>query len=119
MKKLLIFIVTLFFVMGCNWVPTINEVTEGTLEPVEELLTEDNNSKRYVRLDRYFLNEQVDKLTYKGTLKATVFYEKESYKRFGQYNYRWVTELDSLKIYRTVTITFMDKKYEQYTISIQ
>ena len=63
--------------MGCNCVPTINEVTEGTLKPVEELLTEDNNSKRYVRLDRYFLNEQVDKLTYKGTLKATVFYEKK------------------------------------------
>ena len=68
-------------------------------------------------MDRYFLSEQVDDLTYKGTLKATAFYNKT---RWDRKRLEFVADVpDSTKLYRTVIIKFRDKKYDYYTISIQ
>lgn len=118
MKRLLtIFaLTTLFFLAGCSLAPSIDRVQEDTAEGVEELLTEDNNEKISLRLDRYFLSEQVDDLTYKGTLKATAFYKSS---KWDSKRYKFVDVPDSTKLYRTVIIKFRDKKYDYYTISIQ
>lgn len=106
----------LFFVMGCSSAPKIEEVEKDTKEGVEQLLTEDNNEELTLRLDRYFLSEQVDDLTYKGTLKATAFYKSS---KWDKNRFKIVEVPDSTKLYRNVIIKFRDKKYDYYTISIQ
>ena len=118
-KKLLttLAITTLLSLFGCSTVPSIEEVQENTAAGVESLLTEDNNEELSLRMDRYFLNEQVDDLTYKGKLKATAFYNKT---RWDRKRLELVADVpDSTKLYRTVIIKFRDKKYDYYTISIQ
>lgn len=118
-KKLLttLAITTLLFLFGCSTVPSIEEVQESTAAGVESLLTEDNNEELSLRMDRYFLNEQVDDLTYKGKLKATAFYNKP---RWDRKRLELVADVpDSTKLYRTVIIKFRDKKYDYCTISIQ
>ena len=109
-------IASLLFMMGCSSVPKIEDVERDTKEGVEQLLTEDNNEGLSLRLDRYFLSEQVDDLTYKGTLKATAFYKSS---KWDSNRYKIVEVPDSTKLYRTVIIKFRDKKYDYYTISIQ
>ena len=119
MKKLLttFAIATLLSLIGCSTVPSIEKVQESTADGVESLLTEDNNEELSLRMDRYFLSEQVDDLTYKGTLKATAFYNKT---RWDRKRLEFVADVpDSTKLYRTVIIKFRDKKYDYYTISIQ
>lgn len=117
MKKILtaLTFATLLTFVGCSSVPSIEEVQEETKEGVEELLTEDNNKELSLRMDRFFLSEQVDDLTYKGTLKATAFYKSS---RWDSRRYRIIEVPDSTKLYRTVIIKFRDKKYDFYTISI-
>lgn len=118
MKKLLITfaIATLLSLIGCSSVPSIETVQESTVDDVESLLTEDNNEELSFRMDRYFLQERVDDLTYKGCLKATLFYKSPEW---DSKQYKVVEVLDSTKLYRTVIIKFWDKKYDHYTISIQ
>ena len=108
MKKKMSFILAAFITFmftGCSNSPSIEDVEESTREGVENLLTEDNSKKVSMRMDRYFLSEQVDDLTYTGTVKTTVFL------KYGR-------STDSLKVYRPVTIKFRSKKYDYYTISI-
>lgn len=64
---------TLLSLIGCSSVPSIEKVQESSAEGVENLLTVDNNEEMSYHLDRYFLSEQVDDLTYKGSIKATAF----------------------------------------------
>ena len=118
MKKILttLALTTLFALIGCSTAPSIEDVQESTAEGVESLLTEDNNENLFLRMDRYFLSEQVDELTYKGTLKATAFYKSP---KWDDRRYKFVDVPDSTKLYRTVIIKFRDKKYDYYTISIQ
>lgn len=118
MKKLLttFMLATLLTLIGCSTAPSIEKVQESTAEGVEALLTEDNNEELSLRMDRYFLSEQVDELTYKGSLKATAFYKSSK----ADWNLHKIVEVaDSTKLYRTVIIKFRDKKYDYYTISIQ
>ena len=118
MKKILTVsaLATIFLLASCSIAPSIEEVEESTTEGVEELLTEDNNVELSLRMDRYFLSEQVDELTYKGTLKATAFYKSS---KWDSRRYKFVEVPDSTKLYRTVIIKFRDKNYDTYTISIQ
>ncbi len=106
---------SLLLMMGCSSVPKIEDVEEDSKEGVERLLTEDNNDKLTYRLDRYFLSEQVDDLTYKGTMKATAFRKSQ---KFDSYRLEMVQVTDSTKLYRNVIIKFRDKRYDFYTISI-
>ena len=118
MKRLLttLSLSALLTLIGCSSVPSIEKVQESSAEGVESLLTEDNNEELSYRLDRYFLSEQVDDLTYKGSLKATAFYKSPGY---DWDRHDIVYKEDSTKFYRTVIIKFRDKKYDYYTISIQ
>ena len=110
-------ITTLLFLIGCSIAPSIEKVQESTADGVESLLTEDNNEELSLRMDRYFLSEQVDELTYKGTLKATAFYNKT---RWDRKRLEFVSDVpDSTKLYRSVIIKFRDKKYDYFTITIQ
>lgn len=85
-----------------NNAPSIDEVESMTKKGVEDLLSEDDDKNHYYKLDRYFLTEQTDLLTYTGNLKATYYW-------YG----------NSSKVYRRVTIKFSDNKFERYTISIK
>ena len=116
MKKLFILVLGIVCLYGCVTSPSIELLQEKTLSDVEELITEDNNEELSIRLDRYFLSEQVDDLTYKGSVKATAFYKKTSW---DWNRNRIVDTKDSLKFYKSVIIKFRDKKYDYYTISIQ
>ena len=118
MKRLLtaLSLSALLLSIGCSTIPSIETVQESSAESVESLLIEDNNEELSYRLDRYFLSEQVDDLTYKGTLKATAFYKSPDY---DWNSHQFVDKEDSTKFYRTVIIKFRDKKYDYYTISIQ
>ena len=119
MRKILITLAlaALLAMIGCTTAPSIEKVRVDTTESVRNLLTEDNNADLSLRMDRYFLSEQVDELTYKGTLKATAFYNKT---RWDIRQMKFVRDVpDSTKLYRTVIIKFFDKKYDGYTISIQ
>ena len=107
---------SLLLLMGCSSAPKIEDVEKDTKDGVEQLLTEDNNDELTLRLDRYFLSEQVDDLTYKGTLKATAFYKSP---QWDSNRLKIVQVPDSTKLYRNVVIKFRDKKYDYYTISIQ
>ena len=107
---------SLLFMMGCSFAPKIEDVEKSTKEGVEELLTEDNNDELSFRLDRYFLSEQVDEMTYKGTLKATAFYNSP---KWDSNRFKVIQVPDSTKLYRTVIIKYRDKKYDHYTISIK
>ena len=51
--------------------PSIESVERRVKSGVEDLLTEDNTNNNYYQLDRFFLSEQTDPLTYIGSLKAT------------------------------------------------
>lgn len=105
-------------VTACDWIPSIDKVEKETRESVEELLTEDNNQDAFFRLDRYFLDEQLDLRTYTGSMKATYFYKNEH----GKWNSRrggWVATQDSLKVYWSVTIKYRGWKFDAYTISIR
>lgn len=118
MKRLLtsFTLAALLSLIGCSTAPSIEKVEESTAKGVEELLTEDNNENLSLRMDRYFLSEQVDELTYKGMLKATAFYKSATWDRN---RFKVVEVPDSTKLYRTVIIKFRDKKYDYYTISIR
>lgn len=117
-KKLLtaLALAVLLTLIGCSAIPSIEKVQESTTENVEALLTEDNNTNLSLRMDRYFLSEQVDELTYKGSLKATAFYKSS---KLDRGSHRIIEVPDSTKLYRTVIIKFRDKKYDYYTISIR
>ena len=111
LKKLLTLsaICLLFSLSGCSFAPSIEEVEEFTARAVEGLLVEDNNEELVLRMDRYFLSEKTDELTYVGSLKATALYYGPWHKSVP----------DSTKLYRTVTIKFRDRHYEHYTITIE
>lgn len=126
MKKIFMAI-AIFMVAGCNIAPNIEVVEKESAKLVEELLTEDNNQERFVRLDRYFLSEKVDALTYTGTLKATVFYnttkfDEGKWRNNMRNNRYWeddtVVVQDSTKFYKTVIVKFRDKRYNYYTVEI-
>ena len=116
MKKQIVILSLICLLASCVSAPTIDEVETQTREGVEELLTEDNNENLSFRLERYFLTEQTDDLTYVGTLKATAFYKD---KRWNDRTLRIQEVLDSTRLYRSVEIKFRDKKYQHYTISIK
>lgn len=103
-KKLFagVVVVLLFIIQGCSYVPTIEDVENGTREGVEGLLMESADHGHTFRLDDYYLVEQIDDLTYRGGLQATEFYKR-----------------DSTKIYRSVIIKYQDKKYERCEITIR
>lgn len=107
---------TLLTLVACTSAPSIEKVQEETTDDVENLLTEDNNDELYFRFDRYFLSEQVDDLTYKGTVKSTAFYQD---RKWDDNKHKFVNGIDSLKLYRTVIIKFRDKKYDYYTVTIE
>ena len=109
-------LVALLSLIGCSTAPSIEKVEESTAKGVEELLTEDNNAELSFRMDRYFLSEQVDELTYKGSLKATAFYKSP---KWDSNRFKMIEVPDSTKLYRTVIIKFRDKKYDSYTIQIR
>ena len=102
-------------IIGCNSMPTIQEVREQTEDGVRELLMENYSDEIQLRMDRYFLDTQVDELTYTGALKATAFFKNPTWDS----NRGIVVEVDdSIGFYRTVKIKFLDKKYEEYSITI-
>ena len=105
MKRFLVFILGAMLICSCSTKPDIQDVEDNTRADVESLLTEDNNGRLWLRMDRYFLSDDTQPLTYRGYLKATAFY-------------RFYNRTDSLKVYYDVTIKFRDKKYDWYTISI-
>jgi hypothetical protein len=96
--------------------PTIEEAEEYTADGVEELLMEDNNDELTLRMDRYFLDEQIDDYTFKGSLKGTAFYKKA---RWDRNRLTYVYDVpDSMKFYKPVIIRFRDKKYKSFSITI-
>lgn len=107
MKKLLFFILLMVCLLSCTTNLSISEVQNGTIEAAKELLEEDNNTDRYFRMDRYFIDENPDKFIYTGTLKSTLFYKS------------YYTGLDSLKVYFDVIVKFQDTKYNAFTISLE
>ena len=109
MRRIAICGIIVFSIMmtACSKEPTIDEVEQSSADAVERLLTEDNNEDLYLRLDRFFLDEHPDKLTYTGTLKATAFY-KNKLGKWDSSRVRWVATTDSLKLYRSVEIKFRD-----------
>ena len=105
--KLLALATATFILFGCkDKAPDIQKVQDATESSVEQLLTEDNNEQIYLRMDRYFLSEQTNPLTYEGYLKATAFF------------HIFPTRTDSLKVYKKVVIKFQDKDYDAYSILI-
>ena len=116
MKKFFILVLSIVCLYGCTVSPNIEDLQERTASTVEELIREDNNEEVSIRLDKYFLSEQIDDLTYKGFIKATAFIKTAS---FDWDKNKIVDTRDSLKFYRPVIIKFRDKKYDYYTISIQ
>ncbi len=113
MKKILIFVIGLICLCSCSKEPSIVEVENGTYSTVEALFNElaiDSFNGAGIdvnecRIDRYFIYEHPDDLTYKGTLKGTV-----------KVNFLFV--YDSVKVYKPVTVKFMDKKYERFSVHI-
>jgi hypothetical protein len=87
--------------------PSIESVERQVKSGVENLLTEDNTKDSYYQLDRFFLSEQTDPLTYIGSLKATYYWKS------------WSGVIQNEKLYKDVVIKFRDKQYESYTISIK
>ena len=110
-------IVSGLFLIACNSTPSIDEVENAVKDGVEALLTEDNNADKHFRMDRFFLSENPEPLVYTGTLKTTCFYKNPT-GEWDRRNLRFIATLDSLKMYRKVTIKFRDKKYDYYTIEI-
>lgn len=118
MKKLLLPLTLLLAlcVSGCNIQPSIEKVEESSRDTVEQLLTEDNREDVYLRMDRYFLSEKQDLLTYVGTVKATLFYKDTDW---DWKRHEYVDKIDSIKLYRKVVVKFRDKKYNHYTVTIK
>ena len=87
--------------------PSIESVERRVKSGVEDLLTEDNTNNNYYQLDRFFLSEQTDPLTYIGSLKATYYWKS------------WNGSFQNQRVYKDVIIKFRDKNYESYTISIK
>ena len=111
-----LFLVPLGIVLSSCWYsPDIDLVEEETRDDVERLLTEDNNEDTYCRLDRYFLSEHPDDLTYRGTLKGTFFYDSRHY---DTSRHKFFTSKDSTRFYRNVVVKFRDKNYDHFVISI-
>ena len=114
--KSVLFLVPLGIVLSSCWYsPDIDLVEEETRDDVERLLTEDNNKDTYCRLDRYFLSEHPDDLTYTGFLKGMYFYNN---RRYDFNRYKFITFKDSTKFYRNVVVKFRDKNYDHFVISI-
>ena len=110
---LIVFVCCIF--VGCNTKPTIQEVCKATEDGVRELLMENYSDEIQLRMDRYFLDTQADELTYTGALKATAFFKNPTWDSKKGI----VVEVDdSISFYRTVKIKFFDKKYEEYSITI-
>lgn len=102
-------------ITGCNTKPSIQEVCAETEDGVRELLMENYSDEIQLRMDRYFLDTQADELTYTGALKATAFFKNPTWDS----NKGVVVEVDdSISFYRNVKIKFLDKKYEEYSITI-
>ena len=108
-------VISLLFMVSCSSAPKIEDVENSTQKNVEALFTEDNNEELTVRMDDYFLTEQVDKLTYKGILKGTAFYSSLDW---DDRQSKVVQVPDSTKISLYVTIKYLDKKYSKYTVLI-
>ena len=114
--KSVLFLVPLGIILSSCWYsPDIDLVEEETRDDVERLLTEDNNKDTYCRLDRYFLSEHPDDLTYTGFLKGMYFYNN---RRYDFNRYKFITFKDSTKFYRNVVVKFRDKNYDHFVISI-
>lgn len=96
-----------FLLSSCNNSPSPQDVQEMVKDEVEELLTENNSEAIWFRMDRFFLMDNPEPLTYTGSLKCTVFYN------------RYYSGLDSLYQYRDVVIKFQSNKYDYYYIEIK
>lgn len=115
MKKILILVLSVLCLCSCSREPSILDVENGSYDTVETLFAEmvteylhEAGISREIwecRMDKYFLYEHPDDLTYKGTLKGTIL--------VFDYN-----QNDSVKVYKPVTIKFIDKKYERYAVQI-
>ena len=86
-------------------------ISGPTRADAESLLTESNKEDLYLRMDRYFLYDDSEDLTYKGYLRATAFYNI----RYGS----TIVRSDSLKVSYDVCVKFMDKRYKSYIIQLE
>ena len=111
MKKILVLIAGIILLWSCTPKPTIEEVEDFTRADAESLLTEANKEDLYLRMDRYFLYDDSEDLTYKGYLRATAFYNI----RYGS----TIVRSDSLKVSYDVCVKFMDKRYKSYMIQLE
>lgn len=109
MKHFYLFPLALLLLAGCSAAPDIDDLKEDSYPLVEQLLTEDDNEVVTHRLDRYILDKHPDKLTYTGTIKTTEFTKKTA--EDG------TVQIDSVKLYRDVVITFRGTDYDKYTIT--
>lgn len=109
MKHFYLFPLALLLLAGCNTAPDIDDLKEDSYPLVEQLLTEDDNEVVTHRLDRYILDKHPDKLTYTGTIKTTEFTKKTA--EDG------TVQIDSVKLYRDVVITFRGTDYDKYMIT--
>ncbi len=107
--KVLYLIPLALLVAGCASAPDIDDLKEDSYPLVEQLLTEDDNEAVTHRLDRYILDQHPDKLTYTGTIKTTEFTRTTA--EDG------TVQVDSVKFYRDVVITFRGTDYDKYTIT--
>lgn len=120
-KKIINWVATLFslvvltFMASCSSAPKLDEVEKRTMDKVAELLTEDNNDELSFRLNKYYLLEKVDALTYTGILETTAFY---NHSVWDDEKFDFAQKRDSLNLYREVIIKFNDKNYNSCTISI-
>ena len=111
MKKLFVvsWALVALFVAACSNAPDIDDLKENSAPLVEQLVTEDNTEALSYRLDRYILDGHPDKLTYTGTIKTTEFTKKTA--EDGS------VQVDSVKLYRDVVITFHGTDYDKYTVT--
>lgn len=109
MKHFYLFLLFPLLAVACSGAPDIDDLKEDSYPLVEQLLTEDDNDVVSHRLDRYILDAHPDKLTYTGTIKTTEFTKKTA--EDGS------VQVDSVKLYRDVVITFHGTDYDKYTVT--
>lgn len=101
MKKLLILLITILCIIGCNVAPTFEQIEEAVAPKIEEMILETSNSLIQTKVINFWLDEHPSPLIYTGHLNQMIYFED-----------------DSLKLYKNVEVKFRDKKYNFYTLEI-